>query len=318
MSIPRRGALPILATFTSLVAAQALAGCAHLMPGAASPEGGSRGKPSTGWLAHGVRLSDRGPGFEALRTEAEGGLHFGTDRLVGMVRRAARVVMRDGVVVPMKVGDLSGLRGGHVTRHHSHRNGRDVDLLFFARDAVTDRPVVAPGFVRYNRAGDSIGVASPLRFDVARNWRLVEALLQDPQVGVIRVFCAAWIKALLLDHARRAAAPAWLIERAEQVLAQPGDSAPHDDHFHVRVSCTPGERALGCSDGGPLWPWLDKDWEKSDAAPMDDDTLLALIEALPPGVEHGPPADAPAVPRSPAAKPDEAVCSAPPSALMCR
>lgn len=288
------------------------------MPGAASPEGGSRGKPSTGWLAHGVRLPDRGPGFEALRTEAEGGLHFGTDRIVGMVRRAARAVMRDGVAVPMKVGDLSGLRGGHVTRHHSHRNGRDVDLLFFARDAATDRPVVTPGFVRYNRAGESVGVATPLRFDLARNWRLVEVLLQDQHVGVIRLFCAAWIRTLLLDHARRTGAPAWIVERAEQVLAQPGDSAPHDDHFHVRVSCTPGERQLGCSDGGPLWPWLDKDWEKSDSEPMDDDALLALMEALPPGVEHGPPADPPGTARAPAAKPDEAVCVAPPDALVCR
>jgi penicillin-insensitive murein DD-endopeptidase len=301
----------------SLLAAHGLGGCAHLLPGAASPEGGSRGKPSTGWLAHGSRLPDRGPGFEALRTEAEGGLHFGTDRLVGMVRRSARAMMRDRVAVPLRVGDLSGLRGGHVTRHHSHRNGRDVDLLFYARDAATDRPVITPGFVRYNRAGESIGVATPLRFDVARNWRLVEAVLQDPEVGVIRVFCAAWIKALLLDHARRIAAPGWLVDRAALVLTQPGDSAPHDDHFHVRLSCTPSERVLGCQDGGPLWPWLDKQWEKGDATPMDDDALLALMEPIPPGFEHGPP-EGGAAPRGLAAKGDGPVCSAPAAALVCR
>lgn len=300
------------------LAAHAIAGCAHLLPGAASPEGGSRGKPSTGWLAHGARLPDRGHGFEALRTEADGGLHFGTDRLVGMVRRAARAVMRDGIGVPLKVGDLSVLRGGHVNRHHSHRNGRDVDLLYFARDAATGRPVIAPGFVRYNRAGASIGAPAPLRFDPARNWRLVGALLQDPHVAVIRVFCASWIKALLLEHARRSGAPAWLVERADLVLWQPGDSAPHDDHFHVRVACTPSERALGCQDGGPLWPWLDKDWDKADATPMDDDALLALMEPIPPGYEHGPP-DGPAPSGPEAGKPDAPVCSAAPrDALVCR
>lgn len=309
----RRG----LASLLLALATHALTGCAHLLPGAASPEGGSRGKPSTGWLAHGVRLPDRGPGFEALRTESEGGLHYGTDRVVGMVRRSARAMMRDRVAVPLKVGDLSGLRGGQVTRHHSHRNGRDVDLLFFTRDAASGRPVVAPGFVRYNRAGDSVGLATPLRFDPERNWRLVEALLQDPHAGVIRVFCASWIKTMLLDHARLIGAPGWLIERADLVLAQPGDSAPHDDHFHVRVACTPGERVLGCQDGGPLWPWLDKDWEKADATPMDDDALLAMMEPIPPGFEHGPPDGI--SPTSPApGKPDAGYCARPAMELVCR
>ncbi|MBK6532653.1 MAG: penicillin-insensitive murein endopeptidase [Deltaproteobacteria bacterium] len=309
----RRG----LASLFLGLAAHALTGCAHLLPGAASPEGGSRGKPSTGWLAHGVRLPDRGPGFEALRTESEGGLHFGTDRVVGMVRRSARAMMRDRVAVPLKVGDLSGLRGGHVTRHHSHRNGRDVDLLFFTRDAASGRPVIAPGFIRYNRTGDSVGLATPLRFDAERNWRLVEALLQDPHAGVIRVFCASWIKAMLLDHARRIGAPGWLVERADLVLAQPGDSAPHDDHFHVRVACTPGERVLGCQDGGPLWPWLDKDWEKADATPMDDDALLALMEAIPPGFEHGPP-DGISPSSAAPGKPDASYCARPAVELVCR
>lgn len=309
----RRG----LASLFLGLAAHALAGCAHLLPGAVSPEGGSRGKPSTGWLAHGVRLPDRGPGFEALRTESEGGLHFGTDRVVGMVRRSARAMMRDRVAIPLKVGDLSGLRGGHVTRHHSHRNGRDVDLLFFTRDAASGRPVIAPGFIRYNRAGDSVGLATPLRFDTERNWRLVEALLQDPHAGVIRVFCASWIKAMLLDHARRVGAPGWLVERADLVLAQPGDSAPHDDHFHVRVACTPGERVLGCQDGGPLWPWLDKDWEKADATPMDDDALLALMEPIPPGFEHGPP-DGISPSSAAPGKPDASYCARPAVELVCR
>ena len=101
------------------------------------------------------------------------------------------------------------------------------------------------------------------------------------------------------------------------MLAQPGDSAPHDDHFHVRVACTPAERVLGCQDGGPLWPWLDKDWEKGDATPLDDDALLALMEAIPPGYEHGPP-DGASSPRAAAAKPDDAVCATPSSALVCR
>ena len=32
---------------------------------------------------------------------------------------------------------------------------------------------------------------------------------------------------------------------------QPGDSLPHDDHFHLRVACSPEEAQAGCSGGGP-------------------------------------------------------------------
>ena len=290
--------------FAALLATGGL-GCAHLLPSAASP-GGSRGSPSSGWLAQGVRMPERGHGFSALRTEAESGHLWGTARLVAMVRRAARAMLRDGSTVPLRFGDLSAARGGQVQRHHSHRNGRDVDLLYFARDAATDLPVLTPGFVRYNAQGLSIGRASPLRFDAARNWKLVEALLRDPDVAVIRVFCAAWIRRMLLTHARSIGAPAPLVERAERVLAQPGDSAPHDDHFHVRVACTPAERALGCLDGGPLWSWLEKDWEKDDALPNDDESILAAMEPLPPGALFGPPS-----PPSVAEAPLAPYCAAP-------
>ena len=35
-----------------------------------------------------------------------------------------------------------------------------------------------------------------------------------------------------------------LLERAEAILHQPGDSAPHDDHLHVRIFCAEDDRAL--------------------------------------------------------------------------
>ncbi len=285
-----------IALFAALVAALVIGGvgCAHGLARRGSIDDGSRGSPSAGWLAYGVRLPDHGPGFETLRSEREGGLHWGTSRLVAMVTRSARASVRAGET-PLRIGDLSVLRGGKVQRHHSHRNGRDVDLLFFTRDAATSLPVIAPGFVRYNRLGESIGADTPLRFDVARNWTLVEALLRDDSVAVSRVFVAAWLKRLVLEHARSEGRPAWVIARADRVLAQPGDSFAHDDHFHVRVACTPAERVRGCIDGGPLWHWQEKDWEKDDSETADDETVLAWMEPLPPGILHGPPTPAASV-----------------------
>jgi len=280
-----------LATTLSLLCALASGGvgCATRFHDAAARDGGSRGRPSGGWLAGGQSLPERGYGYQTYRTAAEGGYLLGTERLVGMVVRTARAMVARGQV-PLRVGDLSAPRGGQVLRHHSHRNGRDVDLLFYVRDAATDQPVMSQGFVRFNRQGNSFAWGTPLRFDTPRNWRLIETLLRDERASVLRVFCAAWLRRMLLDHAHNVGRPAWVLERAEQVMLQPGDSLPHDDHFHVRVGCTPAERVRGCVDGAPLWPWLRNRWEKDDDPTLlDDEALLTLLEPIPPGVLHGPP-----------------------------
>jgi penicillin-insensitive murein endopeptidase len=57
---------------------------------------------------------------------------------------------------------------------------------------------------------------------------------------------------LLLDHARKIGEPADLLARARLALRQPGDSAPHNDHFHVRIYCSEADRAYGCIDRGPM------------------------------------------------------------------
>lgn len=57
---------------------------------------------------------------------------------------------------------------------------------------------------------------------------------------------------LLLDHAIAAGEPNGVVEHAAYLLHQPSDSAPHDDHFHVRIYCAPSDRPLGCSDRAVL------------------------------------------------------------------
>ena len=64
--------------------------------------------------------------------------------------------------------------------------------------------------------------------------------------------------------------------RATYVVHQPSKGNPHRDHFHVRVACTADERALGCVDLGPVWPWLRNEHEKPtwEGPGVDDATLL--------------------------------------------
>lgn len=256
----------------TIVAVAVASGCAWT-----SRVPGSRGRPGAGWIERAQRLPDTGRGWRVLRDDARGGQHWGTGRLVSLVRQVARATSPSRDAVPLVVGDISGPRGGQIPRHASHRAGRNVDLLFFARDALSNAPVLTPEFVRYDRDGSSVAGSLPLRFDTPRNWDLVESVVRADGVGVNRIFVAAWIERLLVENARARARPSWVIDRAELLMHQPGDSAAHDDHFHVRVACSPDERALGCGDWAPLWPWIDKDWEKGDSASADDATILASL-----------------------------------------
>ncbi len=250
--------------------ALALEGCASI-----SNFTGSHGRPNSGWVSHGTRLADRGRGWQVLRDDAHGGQHWGTARIVSLVQQVARATSPSRSAVPLVVGDISAPRGGQVPRHASHRAGRDVDLLFFTRDAIANEPVLTPEFVRYDRDGNSVAWPTPLRFDTPRNWDLIEAVVRSEGVAIARVFVASWIEQLLVVNARERGRPAWVIERAEALMHQPGDALPHDDHFHVRVSCTADERAVGYVDGAPMWPWLAKDCEKGDSLSADDATILA-------------------------------------------
>jgi penicillin-insensitive murein endopeptidase len=58
---------------------------------------------------------------------------------------------------------------------------------------------------------------------------------------------------MLMAEAKRVHAPKAIIQRFDDVTCQP--DAPHDDHMHVRLYCTPQDLGLGCQDSLPTYPW---------------------------------------------------------------
>lgn len=229
---------------------------------------GSVGLPHHGVVTGAVSLPKKGSGYVLYRDD---GVRWGSERLVGVIQRAAAQVQtsRPGGA-PLVVGDLSHRYGGQTERHRSHRSGRDVDLLFYV---TTPRgvPVRSPGFIKFST--DGLGTTEGkkvYRFDVERNWTLVRALLDDEDVQW--VFVARPIEALLIEHAMALGEPLDLLYRAETVMRQPGDSAPHDDHFHVRLACSLDEMVAGC-EGGPRWPWQ----PKLEPLSLSDAELLAAL-----------------------------------------
>lgn len=254
-----------------------LAGCFGTVP---VPEGPtSIGTTSSGVLARGVALPERGPGF--VRARPGEATRFGTPELVSALERAlSRVDEAFPGTTPTRVGDLSSPRGGRHTRHRSHRTGRDVDVIFYLTD-VDGRSVSPRGWLAFSRFGHAFEESGHLFFfDDARNWHFVRELLLDPAAQVQWIFVSRGVKTRLLEYAIAHETSADALVRAAYVLQQPTRAAPHDDHFHVRVYCSAEDRAAGCVDVGPRWPWLRPDVERiagHGGAGLDDASLLASL-----------------------------------------
>jgi len=211
----------------------------------------SVGKPSHGYLIEGVRLPDDGEGFITREVWRNRNNRFGTDETIDLVTGVARRMQAQVSDVRLVVADLSGKGGGaQAAFHRSHQTGRDIDLLYYMRDA-SGQPFEADAMHAFNaaaRATDGTG----LTIDVPRTWLLVKELVTSPEAAVQWIFMYEPIASRLLDHARQIGEPDAVIARARRTLRQPGDSARHDDHLHVRVYCAAADRIYGCVDIGPM------------------------------------------------------------------
>ncbi|MGE0402985.1 MAG: hypothetical protein AB7T06_40135, partial [Kofleriaceae bacterium] len=137
-----------------------------------------------------------------------------------------------------------------------HQSGRDVDLVYFMRDAQ-GKPMEADAM----RVFDDNGLArdgSGITIDIPRTWELVRSLITAREAYVQWVFMYQPIANKLLEHAMAKGESDFVIARAQLVMKQPGDSARHDDHIHVRVYCSDRDRAYGCVDIGPMQPLFER------------------------------------------------------------
>lgn len=237
---------------------------------------GSVGLPHAGVLTQPAELPARGVGYRLFRDPSSA--RWGTPRLVALIQEAARVVQSKRPGAPLLVGDLSNRGGGARNGHRSHRTGRDVDILLYV-STPDGRSIPSLGFVP--SGPDGLGQTEDgkvVRFDTARNWELVKALLTSKQADVEWIFVARWLEALLVEYARARGEDLELVWRAENVMLQPKDSAAHDDHFHLRVACSAEEAVAGCMGRGPSWPWLPPSPSLGEVS--DEELLATLLEGL--------------------------------------
>jgi len=178
---------------------------------------------------------------------------YGTRELVGLLGRAAAAVARAAPGSRLAVGDLSSEHGGHLTPHESHQSGRDADVGFYMLDD-NGQPVPQALFQRMHADGTARRGSRRFRFDDARNWALLVAFVDDPMAETQYVILAPHLRERLLAYARSIGASEDQLRRVELVTTRMRGSDGHDDHFHIRIYCSVGDRPQ-CLDRPPLHPW---------------------------------------------------------------
>jgi penicillin-insensitive murein endopeptidase len=216
---------------------------------------GSIGVPHSGVQTQSVELPKQGPGF--VRYRPHGSANWAQPELIAAIVDVAQKTHSSFGGPRLMLGDLSARHGGQIPRHNSHRSGRDIDLLWHLTTPAGE-PLATTGFVRVGPDGlaHDPHTGRLYRLHLERQWATVKAFLESEHIEVQWMFCSRSIEALLIDYARARGEDDALVWKAETVMLQPGDSLPHDDHIHLRISCTPTTALLGCEGGGPYWEWL--------------------------------------------------------------
>lgn len=196
------------------------------------------------------------PELAFLDVQYERRLIYTSDRMLEILEGAAehlRTHFSDTVVY---LGNQSAPGGGDIPYSFSHNSGRDADVAFFVR-GPDGEPAVPPDLISLDDEGRYEGEHGTFQFDVARNWRFVEGLVEVAGDQLQYVFISRPLRRMLLEHAREVEAPASIRRRARQVLHQPRGALPHDDHYHVRIYCSETDVASGCRDRGREWAWYE-------------------------------------------------------------
>lgn len=217
----------------------------------------SCGSANRGALREAAEVPQTGHGFVIPDPWWSRGYRYGTDELVGLIKRAAAAVDLQHPGSTLGVADLSRSEGGALPGHRSHQSGRDADLIFYAMDPAGQpfhpdehMPYFTyTGRAHYAKAPHWARGIPERYFDLARNWALVKALMNDREAQVEHIFVSRRIRRWLLDYAERIGEPEYLVKRAAVLLRRP-PLGGHNDHMHIRVACPADDAALGrCKNG---------------------------------------------------------------------
>jgi len=172
------------------------------------------GLPNRGSLLNPITL-ESGDGIEVMNDERR----FATAVTVSSLRAAVAEVEREFPGSVLRVGDISGRRGGYIRPHRSHQAGVDADIGFYYRTP-------AKWYTKANAAN----------LDCAKTWALLKALVAQGTVEY--VFVDRSVQALLREYALAQGEPREFLDALFESPAKKDTLIRHAwghlTHFHAR------------------------------------------------------------------------------------
>lgn len=199
----------------------------------------SVGYPNAGWQYRAKRL--KRSRFLSIKSGSREN-SYGHPALILMLGRSAKELQRVAPGSVLLVGDISDENGGPLSGHRSHQSGRDADVAFYALDENGKR-VTLDRFVKFGADGKAVD-GSGYQFDDWRNWLLVQSWVRDRRAGLSHIFVSRALRQRLIGYASKQPAFKKYVSEVSALLKQPEEAEPHDDHFHVRVSCPKGQNEI--------------------------------------------------------------------------
>jgi penicillin-insensitive murein endopeptidase len=245
----------------------------------------SCGSTNRGALGNPAMLPMRGPGFIMAEPWRSRGSSFGTAELVSLIQRSSWAVALAHEGSQLSVADLSNKQGGAIAQHRSHQNGRDVDLIYYAMDKEGNPFYPDSHMAYYTSEGQATYAKAPnfaknipIRyFDLKRNWSLIRHLMLDTEVEVEFIFVSGRVKRWLLRYATELEESQELIKKVTRLLHVPKGTGGHNDHMHVRITCSADDIEEGrCRTASARKPRRASKWHRIMACPAG-----AALEAPP-------------------------------------
>jgi penicillin-insensitive murein endopeptidase len=210
-------------------------------------ESRSTGYPDAGKLQGGVQLSGRNAPLRLQSFTLVYDYRWGTCKLVHGLQELARSVQGKIGRQPLLIGNLSQKGGGEMPVSTSHESGRDVDFPLFTMSA-SGRPL-SGYYLHFGPDGRSRTHGGRYVFDAARTWQLVQAIVTSPHWEVERLVLAPYLRAQVLAHGKQANTPRDILQLVESKLIPPWPGVKlHDNHLHLRITCSAEDAAQGCLD----------------------------------------------------------------------
>jgi penicillin-insensitive murein endopeptidase len=204
----------------------------------ASLKARSIGSFAKGCMAGAAALPIDGQTWQVMRLSRN--RNWGHPRLVNFLERLSKRVPEINGWPGLLVGDISQPRGGPMlTGHASHQIGLDADVWLTPMPdrrlgAAEREEMSATDMVRSDRLDIDPTAWTP------QHTALIRAVSKEDEVA--RIFVNAAIKKALC---REAGTDRGWLRKVRPMFG-------HNYHFHIRLSCTPGE--AGCADQDPPPP----------------------------------------------------------------